>query len=86
MPLCEPAVADVERPRSPAKVAEDIGARLALQQGAQLGQRELELGLVGRVDGDELATGSAVRILGVAKEQKLQAPDELEWDAFTELG
>ena len=81
VPLCEPAVADVQRSRPPAEVAEDVGPRLAIQEGAQLGEHDLELGLVGRVDGDELPAGPAVCVLGVAKEQELQAPDELEWDA-----
>ena len=51
----EAAVADVERARPPAQVAEDVRAGLAGEQLVELETGAFELGLVVRVDRDELA-------------------------------
>jgi len=53
---------------------------VALQDAAQLGQHRLQLLLVGRVEGDELAAGAPVGVLDVGQQQHLPAEQELERD------
>ena len=74
-------VPNVERPRRPAEIAQDVWAGLTIEQVSQLDEHGLELRFVGRVDGDELAAGPAVGVLRVRQEKLLGASDELEGDA-----
>jgi len=79
-PLGEAPVADVERAVPEAEVAQDVRAGLALQGRPELGEDRLQLGVVRRVDGDELAARPAVGVLDVAQQHALKAADELERD------
>src|SRR5207249_7443986 len=74
----EPAVSHVQGARAPAEVTEDIWPGVLLQQWPQFLQYELELGVVGGIDGDELSTRPAVCVFEVAQEDEVRAGDELE--------
>ncbi len=77
----EGAVADVQRTVVPAQVGQDVRPLEALQELAQLAQHLVQLLLVGRVEGDELAAAVTARVLGVAQVQQVRARHELERDA-----
>ena len=71
----------MQGPRRPAEIAQDVGAGLTVEQVSQLDEHGLELRLVGRINGDELAAGPTVGLLRVRQEKMLGASDELEGDA-----
>ncbi|MFJ7998208.1 hypothetical protein ACIQ7D_13830 [Streptomyces sp. NPDC096310] len=66
--------------RAPAEIAEDVRSRLAGQQGVEVLGDGAAVCVVDRVDGEELAAGGAVRVLGVAGVEQIPARDELEGD------
>ncbi len=78
----EPAVPQVQRPVLPAQVAQDVRAPVAVQQRAESVETALQLGVVDRVQGAELPTGTAGRVLGVLHLEDGQSAQELEGDAF----
>jgi hypothetical protein len=76
----ETAVADVDRPRPPAKVAQDVRTGLAGEQLVEVDTGAFELGIVVRIDRDQLAATPATCVLGVAGQHDPGAAEKLEGD------
>lgn len=78
----EAAVAEVDRSGSPAQVTENVGRRLAVEEGGEVFGDVVTPLVVGRVHGDEFAARSPIRVLGVAMVQQIAAGHELVGDTL----